>query len=200
MLLRGMFMSPLSIAALAASLSVDAFAVSLGRGAALQRARFSEAVRTGLVFGVIEMLTPLIGWGAGTIVVDYVRAIDHWIAFVLLGAVGGHMILNALRHKDERNDTAPRNRSLILLLATAIGTSIDAMAVGVSLAFLNVNILVIAGAIGLTTLMMVTTGMMLGRLIGERFGRYAEIAGGLVLVTFGAYILITHTCLSDSLL
>lgn len=190
-----MFMSPLSIAMLAASLSVDAFAVALGRGATLHRARFSEALRTGLVFGIIEMITPLIGWVAGVVVVDYVRAIDHWIAFALLSAVGGHMILNALRRKDEKGDTSPRNRSIILLLATAIGTSIDAMAVGVSLAFLNVNILVIAGAIGFTTLVMVTVGMMAGRLIGERFGHYAEVAGGLVLVTFGVCILISHTCL-----
>lgn len=177
---------------LAVSLSVDAFVVALGRGAALHRARFSEALQTGLVFGLVEMLTPLIGWVAGVVVVDYVRAIDHWIAFALLSAVGGHMILSALRHKEEKDDTSLHGRSIILLLATAVSTSIDAMAVGVSLAFLNVNILVIAGAIGFTTLIMVTTGMMAGRLIGERLGHYAEIAGGLVLVTFGVCILISH--------
>lgn len=190
-----MYMSPLSITMLAASLSVDAFAVALGRGASIQRPRFSEALQTGLVFGVIEMLTPLIGWAAGVVVVDYVRAIDHWIAFALLGAVGGHMILSALSGKDEKENAPPRNRSMIILLATAVGTSIDSMAVGVSLAFLDVNILVIAAAIGFSTLVMVTTGMMAGRLIGERFGHYAEIAGGLVLVAFGICILVSHTCM-----
>ncbi len=182
-------MSPFAIAVLAVSMSVDAFAVSVGRGAALGRPRFSEALRTGVVFGAVEALTPVIGWAAGVAASGIVEAVDHWIAFALLAGVGLHMLYAAM---GAHADAKPSGRSLTVLLATAIGTSLDAMAVGVSLAFLDVNIIVIAAAVGLTTFLMSSGGLLVGRLIGERFGRVAEATAGVALCGLGLHILVQH--------
>ncbi|MFD1332374.1 manganese efflux pump MntP family protein [Methylopila musalis] len=185
-------MSSYAIVLLAIGMSIDALIASLGRGAAMGRPSLAEAARTGVVFGVVEAITPLIGWAAGVAASQYVQAFDHWIAFGLLGAVGGRMFAEALRRADGAEPDARPARSLGVLLATAIGTSLDAMAVGVSLAFLEVNILVIALAIGATTMVMSTGGMLASRVIGERFGRYAEMAGGLMLIGLGVSILVEH--------
>ena len=187
---RVILMSPFTIAVLAVSMSVDAFAVSVGRGAAIGRPRLSETLRTGVVFGVVEAITPIIGWAAGVAASSFVEAVDHWIAFGLLAAVGLHMLFSALA-KREAGKVAV-SRSMAVLVATAIGTSLDAMAVGISLAFLDVNIVVIAMAIGLATFLMSSGGMVIGRLIGERFGRAAEAVAGVALVGLGASILYEH--------
>ncbi|WP_226575086.1 manganese efflux pump MntP [Acuticoccus sediminis] len=183
-------MSPFGIAVLAVSMSVDAFAVSVGRGAAIGRPRVSEALRTGVVFGVIEALTPVLGWAAGVAASQYVAVVDHWIAFLLLAGVGVHMLWSAVRGGggEDRN----RGHSFIVLVATAIGTSLDAMAVGVSLAFLEVNIVTIAAAIGLATFLMSSGGILLGRLIGARLGRTAEMLAGVALCGLGMFILLEH--------
>ena len=182
-------MSPATILVLAMSMSVDAFAVSIGRGAAIGRPRVSEALRTGMVFGLVEAATPILGWAAGLAASSYVEAVDHWIAFALLGGVGLHMLVSAVSAHEH---AVPKGRSLPILLATALGTSIDAMAVGVSLAFLDVNIWIAAAAIGLTTFIMSSGGMLVGRLLGARFGRAAEMVAGLALVALGAGILFEH--------
>lgn len=183
-------MSPISIGILAIGMSVDAMIASLGRGAAQGRPNLRRALGTGVVFGVVEMITPLIGWCLGIVASQYVQAFDHWIAFGLLGAVGAHMAWNALsRHPEEE---APASTTMLALIVTAIGTSLDAMAVGVSLAFLDVNIVVIAIAIGTATMVMSTTGMLVGRMLGAKFGRYAEVFGGLALISLGALILHEH--------
>jgi manganese efflux pump family protein len=184
-------MSPFTIAALAVGMSIDAFVASVSRGAALKRPPFREAMRTGIVFGAVEAITPLIGWAAGVVASQYVQTIDHWIAFTLLAVVGGRMAMEGFSRSE---DAAPSgdNRSLIVLMATAIGTSIDAMAVGVSLAFLQVNIVVVAIAIGFATFAMSTGGMLLSRLIGPRFGKWAEVIGGIGLIALGTSILVDH--------
>ncbi|MGV1761828.1 manganese efflux pump MntP family protein [Rhizobium sp. A22-96] len=183
-------MSFFAIVVLAFSMSMDAFAVSVGRGAAMGRPRFSETIRTGIVFGVVEAITPVIGWAAGVAAARYVSAVDHWIAFGLLAAVGANMLYTAIRNKAD-DDTRPA-MSFAVLMATAIGTSLDAMAVGVSLAFLQVNIIVIAAAIGAATFLMSSGGMFVGRLIGERFGRIAEGIAGAALIGLGSSILYEH--------
>jgi putative Mn2+ efflux pump MntP len=183
-------MSPFTIAALAVGMSIDAFVASVSRGAALQRPPFREAMRTGIVFGVVETITPLIGWLAGVVASQYVQTIDHWIAFTLLAVVGGRMAMEGFSRSE--TGSSSDNRSLIVLMATAIGTSIDAMAVGVSLAFLEVNIVVVAIAIGFATFAMSTGGMLLSRLIGPRFGKWAEVIGGAGLIALGTSILIDH--------
>ncbi|NYT22148.1 manganese efflux pump MntP [Alcaligenaceae bacterium] len=184
-------MSFLSTMVLALAMSTDAFAAAIGKGMALRRPRISEAVRTGLIFGVIEALTPLIGWALGSIAAEFVADWDHWIAFGLLLTLGSLMIRKAL--KNDRDEPAPVVRhSFWLLAATGFATSIDAMAVGVSLAFIDNNILITAAAIGFATMLMVTLGVMLGRLIGIVAGRWAEIIGGLALIGIGSAILYEH--------
>ena len=185
-------MTPLSIVVLSLSMSADACAAAIGRGA-VHRPTVPAAVRAGLVFGTIEAITPVIGWMLGLAASTYVTAIDHWIAFVLLGIVGGKMAIEALRRDGAPHVEAPTGKARIALIATAIGTSIDAAAVGVTLAFLNANIVVIALSIGLATFSMATLGMLIGRAVGARFGSIVEFIGGLALIGFGTKILLEHT-------
>lgn len=182
-------MSPVTIGVLAVSMSVDAFIASLGKGATGPRPSFATALRTGAIFGLIEALTPLIGWSAGVAASQYIALVDHWIAFSLLAAVGGHMLFQALAAPADRPPAPP---SLWATVVTALGTSIDAMAVGVSLAFLEVNILIIAAVIGVTTMAMSAAGLCAGRALGQRFGRIAEGFGGCALMGLGAMILFQH--------
>lgn len=184
-------MTPSATLILAFSLSVDAFAASVGKGAALERPRVTEALRTGLVFGVVEAITPVLGWALGLAASQWVAAVDHWLAFLVLGLVGGRMVRSAWRPAEvvER----PRRHGWALLLATAIGTSLDAMAIGVTLAFLEANIVVAALAIGAATFAMASAGLLLGRWLGGRFGRVAEGLGGLGLMLLGLSILVEHT-------
>ena len=188
------FMHPISIFLLALAMSADAFAAAVGKGAAMHKPRFPEALRAGVIFGTIEGLTPVIGWLLGLAAAKYVTAWDHWIAFTLLGLLGLHMIYAGLKPESEgaATDTAKRSHGFWSLAATGLATSIDAMAVGVGLAFLDVNIGVVALVIGLTTLVMVTLGVMLGRILGSIAGKRAEIIGGFVLIAIGATILYEH--------
>ncbi|MCD9026948.1 manganese efflux pump MntP [Luteimonas sp. BDR2-5] len=184
-------MSLLSILLLGFAMSTDAFAAAVGKGVAMQTPRFPDALRAGLIFGVIEGLTPVVGWALGLAAAAYITAWDHWIAFVLLLVLGGRMIHAGL--KAEGNDPEPPQRhGFWNLAATGFATSIDAMAVGVGLAFLDVNIGLVATVIGICTLVMVTTGIMLGRALGTIAGRRAEIVGGLILVGIGSFILYEH--------
>lgn len=177
---------------LAFGMSMDAFAASIGKGATLHKPQFSEALRTGLIFGAVETLTPLIGWGMGMLASRFVLEWNHWIAFVLLIFLGGRMIIEGFRGADDEDEEPRRRHGFWLLVTTAIATSLDAMAVGVGLAFLQVNIIATALAIGCATLIMSTLGMMVGRFIGSIIGKKAEILGGLVLIGIGVQILWTH--------
>ncbi|MET0329172.1 MAG: manganese efflux pump MntP [Luteimonas sp.] len=186
-------MSLLSIVLIGFAMSTDAFAAAIGKGAAMQRPRLPEALRAGAIFGVIEAVTPIIGWALGLAAAAYVTAWDHWIAFVLLGALGLRMVLAGFK-KDAPDDgeDAAKPHGFWNLAATGFATSIDAMAVGVGLAFLDVNILLVAGVIGICTLIMVTSGVMLGRALGAIVGKRAEIIGGLILIAIGSVILYEH--------
>ncbi len=177
---------------LAFGMSMDAFAASIGKGATLHKPKFSEALRTGLIFGAIETLTPLIGWGLGMLASQFVLEWNHWIAFVLLVFLGGRMVLEGFRGNSDEDDEPQHRHGFWLLVTTAIATSLDAMAVGVGLAFLQVNIIATALAIGCATLIMSTVGMMVGRFIGPLLGKRAEILGGIVLIGIGAQILWAH--------
>ncbi len=180
-----------AISLLAFAMSTDAFAAAIGKGTALLKPRWSEALRTGAIFGVIEAITPVIGWALGSAASDYVKAWDHWIAFAMLLLLGGHMLIGAFR-PDEQAVEKPRRHGFWLLVATGFATSIDAMAVGVGLAFLDVNIVTVALAIGLATFTMVTLGVMLGRVLGNVVGSWAEGLGGILLMGIGALILMEH--------
>ncbi|RZL45508.1 MAG: manganese efflux pump MntP [Variovorax sp.] len=181
-----------STALLALAMSTDAFAAAVGKGTALQKPRWSEALRTGAIFGVIEAITPIIGWGLGYAASGYVEKFDHWIAFALLTILGVRMIAAALQATDADDGDKPNSHGFWLLAITGFATSIDAMAVGVGLAFLNVSILPVAAAIGLATFVMVTLGVMVGRLLGKIAGRWAEAIGGVLLIGIGAVILFEH--------
>ncbi len=173
-------------------MSTDAFAAAVGKGSSLDKPRLSEALRTGLIFGGIEALTPIVGWAIGHAASRFVENWDHWIAFTLLLILGLHMIYNGVKQESEAAEKKPTQHSFLILAVTAFATSIDALAVGVGLAFVNVNILVAAGAIGLATLTMVTLGVMLGRVLGTLVGKRAEMVGGVVLILVGATILYEH--------
>ncbi len=183
--------NPISLIFLALAMSTDAFAAAIGKGASLHKPRFREALRTGLIFGIIEAITPVIGWGIGQVATQYVERWDHWIAFTLLVLLGLHMVYNGLKH-EEAEEEKPNQHSFLILAVTAFATSIDALAVGVGLAFVDVNILVAALAIGTATTVMVTAGVMLGRVLGNVVGKRAEIIGGIVLMLVGATILYEH--------
>lgn len=185
-------MTPGAIAVLSLSMSTDAFAAAVGRGAS-HRPTLGQALRAGLVFGVIEAITPIVGWSLGLIAAGLIQQVDHWIAFALLAVVGAHMIKEGLSKPDAEGEGAPARRGGILaLVATAVGTSIDAAAVGVGLAFIGANIWIIAASIGFTTFALTTTGMLIGKAVGVRFGKTAELLGGLALIGIGLLILAEH--------
>ncbi len=177
---------------LAFGMSMDAFAASIGKGATLHKPKFSEAVRTGLIFGAIETLTPLVGWGLGMLASQFILEWNHWIAFILLVFLGGRMIVEGFRGDSDEACEAPHRHGSWLLVTTAFATSLDAMAVGVGLAFLQVSIVTTALAIGCATFIMSTLGMMVGRFIGPLLGKRAEILGGIVLIGIGSEILWSH--------
>ncbi|EJD6542950.1 manganese efflux pump MntP [Klebsiella pneumoniae] len=177
---------------LAFGMSMDAFAASIGKGATLHKPKFSEAVRTGLIFGAIETLTPLVGWGLGMLASQFILEWNHWIAFILLVFLGGRMIVEGFRGDRDEACEAPHRHGFWLLVTTAFATSLDAMAVGVGLAFLQVSIVTTALAIGCATFIMSTLGMMVGRFIGPLLGKRAEILGGIVLIGIGSEILWSH--------
>ncbi|TWG94365.1 putative Mn2+ efflux pump MntP [Luteimonas sp. J16] len=183
-------MHPVSILLLGLALSTDAFAAAIGKGAAM-RLRWPDALRTGAIFGVVEALTPLSGWALGSVAQRWIEEWDHWIAFGLLCGLGLHLVWKAL-HGDGAGDDAPRGTGLWAVAVAGLATSIDAMAVGVGLAFVDVNILLVATVIGLCTFTLVTIGVMAGRALGRMIGRRAEIVGGLVLIAVGTTILHQH--------
>jgi manganese efflux pump family protein len=183
-------MTPGAVALLSLSMSTDAFAAAVGRGAS-RRPSLPDALKAGAVFGMIEAITPVAGWALGLLAAEFVERVDHWIAFTLLLVVGGKMILDALKNDEDEEAPAPRSGALALV-AMAVGTSLDAAAVGVGLAFIGANIWAIAASIGFTTFLFTTTGMMIGGVVGARFGKWAELAGGFVLIGIGSVILIEH--------
>lgn len=189
-------MSFVSTALLALSMSADAFAVSLARGTCCAKPRLVDALRTGAVFGGVEACAPVVGWLIGRVASGFVQSVDHWIAFGILGIIGAKMIFESLWGEDEpvvceAVEPAKKTSPLVLAL-TAVGTSMDSMAVGVSLAFIDADILVSAASIGTATFSMSTLGIMIGHKAGQKLGSAAEIAGGLCLILIGLRILLLH--------
>lgn len=175
---------------IALSLAMDAFAVSVSTGIAVPGFGPKQAARIGLWCGAFQFGMPLIGWFLGSSVRSYIQAVDHWIAFGLLALIGGNMILEAVRGGEEEALTELSVKRLFLL---ALATSIDALAVGVTLAFeTDVNILLSATIIGLVAFALAMIGGLLGRRLGELFQRRATLLGGLVLVGIGLKILFEH--------
>ena len=179
----------ISILVIAVSLALDACAVSVCTGITVPGFRPRQAVKMSLVFGGFQFLMPLIGWLLGTGVAAYIEAVDHYVAFLLLAVIGGNMIRTGLRNSPEEAPTSLSPGRLTLL---AVATSIDALVVGVSMAFTTLPILVSAVVIGVVAFLLSMAGGLAGKRLGTLFHRRASIVGGIVLILIGLRILIEH--------
>lgn len=175
-------------------LSMDAFAVSICKGLGMKRLNMKQALVIGLFFGGFQALMPLIGWALGTQLADFITPIGHWIAFILLAFIGCKMLFDAFHGDDEGDADEPKGTRLDLkeLLMLAIATSIDALAVGITFAFLGVNIVWAIAVIGVTTFALSVVGVAVGHAFGARYEKGATIAGGIVLILIGCKILLEH--------
>lgn len=176
---------------IALSLSMDAFAVAMCRGVEMKKFNIKNALIIAAFFGVFQAVMPLVGWAVGKQFVEYIAAVDHWIAFVLLAIIGGKMIFDSFRMDKEESETIDK-LNLKQLLLMSVATSIDALAVGVTFAFLETNIWGAVSAIGVITFCLSFFGVFLGNKIGLKFKNKAEFAGGAVLILIGLKILLEH--------
>ena len=174
---------------LAVGLSMDAFAVAICKGLALKRVRPLQMALVGLWFGGFQALMPVVGYAVGVQFKDAITAIDHWVAFALLAVIGGNMVREAFSREEEEADASLSFRKMLPL---AIATSIDALAVGVSFAFLDVNITAAAGFIGAVTFVLSAAGVKVGSVFGAKYKSRAEMTGGAILILMGTKILLEH--------
>ncbi len=177
---------------IAVGLSADAFAVAVCKGLAMPRIRWGQALVIAFAFGAFQAGMPVIGWLVGDQFARFITPIDHWIAFVLLAAIGAKMIWDAFHEEPAESTKIQSALDLKELLALAVATSIDALAVGISFAFLGVNIAVAAAIIGVTTFCLSFVGVIIGHRFGARFEKAAAITGGVVLILIGLKILLEH--------
>ncbi len=182
-------MSLLSLFIIAIGLAMDAFAVSICKGLAMQKVSFKKAGIVGLWFGGFQALMPFVGYLLGSQFEQYITAFDHWIAFALLLLIGGSMIREALSKQEECANASLDIKSMLLL---AVATSIDALAVGVTFAFLQVEIIPAIAFIGVITFVLSTLGVKVGNVFGVKYKSKAELAGGVILILMGFQILFEH--------
>ena len=173
---------------IAVGLSMDAFAVSVCKGLSVKKVGVKHAALAGLYFGGFQFLMPVIGYLLGFRFESVIESIDRWVAFVLLAFIGGNMIKESFGKGEELND----DFGVRTMLLMAIATSIDALAVGITFAFLEVQILPAAGLIGVTTFLLSFVGIYIGNVFGARYKSKAELAGGIILVLIGVKILLEH--------
>ena len=180
---------------LAVGVSMDAFAVSICKGLAMKQASLGACATCGVWFGGFQALMPTIGFFLGTLFAEAIQAVDHWVAFVLLGIIGVNMLKEALEKQDECGCCEEHNADLSVktMFVMAVATSIDALAVGISLAMAgNVNIWQAAALIGICTFSFSAAGVKIGNLFGSRFEKKAQLAGGVILILLGTNILLEH--------
>ncbi len=168
---------------------MDAFAVSICKGLASGKTGIRESSLEGIWFGGFQALMPMLGYILGSAFADYITAFDHWIAFVLLSFIGGNMIKEALSGEEEEVSNSFGVKTMFVM---AVATSIDALAVGITFAFLRVNIIAAASFIGCTTFVCSAIGVKIGSIFGTRYKSKAELAGGLILILLGLKILLEH--------
>lgn len=182
-------MGILEIIIIAIGLAMDAFAVSICKGLSMKKMSWKKGLIIGGYFGFFQALMPLVGYLLGIGFQDKVTGIDHWIAFILLGIIGINMIKEALsKEDDEKNDSVNFKEMIVL----AIATSIDALAVGITMAFLEVNIALAITIIGIITFAISVTGVKIGNIFGNKYEKKAELAGGVILILMGIKILLEH--------
>ena len=182
----------IELAMLAIGLSMDAFAVSICKGLSMKKAGLREGAICGAWFGGFQALMPVIGFFLGTLFAKQIEAFDHWVAFILLALIGGNMLKEAFCKCDccEEHDA---DLSVKTMFVMAVATSIDALAVGISLAMAgNVDIWVAMLLIGVVTFLMCTAGVKIGNIFGSRYEKKAEAAGGIILILLGLKILLEH--------
>ncbi len=178
---------------LAIGLSMDAFAVSVCKGLAMQKANLRGALTCGVWFGGFQALMPLIGFFLGAMFATAIEAFDHWVAFGLLALIGANMLKEAFAHEEECGECACADLSVKTMFLMAVATSIDALAVGVSLAMAgNVNIWLAVALIGTVTCLLSALGVKVGSVFGARFEKKAQFAGGVILLLIGLKILLEH--------
>ena len=180
---------------LAVGLSMDAFAVSVCKGLAMKRATLKAEATCGLWFGGFQALMPTVGFFLGALFADAIEAFDHWVAFALLAIIGINMLKEALEKKDESGDNPEKDADLSVktMFLMAVATSIDALAVGISLAMVgSVNIWLAAAFIGICTCLLSALGVKIGNVFGSRYEKKAELAGGVILILLGVKILLEH--------
>ena len=182
-------MSFWDILLLAIGVSMDAFAVSIGKGLSVKKVDFRKVLAVALWFGGFQALMPLIGYYLGFSFSELVEKIDHWIAFILLFLIGLSMIREALSKEEEKADASLDVKTMFLL---AVATSIDALAVGVTFAFLQVRIVPAISFIGVITFLLSAVGVKVGNVFGVKYKAKAEIAGGIILIGMGLKILLEH--------
>ncbi len=180
----------LSVLLIALALSADCFAVAVSSSFHTKTTSFAPMLRTALTFGVFQAIMPAIGWLVGHTVVNLVSAYDHWVAFILLALIGGRMIWESFR-PSEKSREIDTSRGL-MLVTLAVATSIDALAVGLSFAFLKVNIIIACLVIGVIAFGVTIAGFVLGKRVKTYLGKYAEAIGGTILIIIGLRILLSH--------
>lgn len=190
-------MSLLELLIIAIGLSMDAFAVSIGKGLSLQKIRLSHALKVGLWFGGFQALMPLIGYLLGSTFAEIVSAYDHWVAFILLALIGGNMIKESLEKDDDCkcNKKGKDGFGFATMFTLAVATSIDALAIGVTFAFFKVAIIPAIITIGITTFLFSIAGLKIGNIFGCKYKSQAELFGGVILILIGLKILLEHTIL-----
>ena len=187
--MEDVFMDLLTLLTLAVGLAMDAFAVSICKGLAMREKVLKKGIIVGLWFGGFQALMPTIGFFLGTQFKDQITSIDHWIAFVLLGLIGINMVKEALSNDEEQADDSIAVKEMFML---AVATSIDALAVGITFAFLNVHIVSAASMIGICTFLISFAGVKIGNIFGTKYKSKAELAGGIILILLGFKILFEH--------
>ena len=177
---------------LAVGVSMDAFAVSVCKGLAMKKVTLKEEMTCGVWFGGFQALMPTLGFFLGTLFAEAIESVDHWVAFVLLAIIGVNMLKEAFS-KEEEEGEANADLSVKTMFIMAVATSIDALAVGISLAMAgNVNIWMAALFIGLCTCTLSATGVKIGNVFGSRYEKKAQVAGGVILILLGLKILLEH--------
>ena len=176
---------------IAVGLSMDAFAVSVCKGLAMRKCTWKKAAIVGLYFGVFQAGMPVIGYVLGVQFKDVITSIDHWIAFILLGIIGINMIREAIGSCEECEEQ-DESLDVRTMVGLAVATSIDALAVGVTFAFLQVDIIPAVSFIGITTFLISFAGVKIGNVFGSKYKKRAEITVGIILILLGAKILIEH--------
>lgn len=184
-----LYMSIIEIILLSIGLAMDAFAVAICKGLSMKKMNWKNAIIIALYFGVFQALMPVLGYFLGTTFENLVTSIDHWLAFILLVAIGGNMIKEAFSKDEEGKDDRVDFKTMIVL---AVATSIDALAIGITFAFLNVNIMLSVSCIGIITFAISLIGVKIGNRFGDKFQNKAELLGGIILIILGLKILLEH--------